>query len=96
VGLFSLKNKTLAGVLTAVYSYLIGKYTEDGVRFFLELNSGRMIGNRHKLEHGKVIRYKDKIFTMKVVKRWCRLPRWLWNLPPWRCLRLNWTCASTT
>lgn len=45
----------LQRVFTAVYSYLIGGYTEDGARFFLEMHNGRTIGNRPKLEHGKVI-----------------------------------------
>lgn len=57
-----------------VHNYLIGGYREDGVSLFLEVHSNRKTGNGHKLEHGK-FQLGKKIFTMKVVKYWNRLPK---------------------
>jgi len=43
----------VGGNPTAVCSYVIGGFEEDGARLFLNVDNGRIRGNGHKLESGK-------------------------------------------
>lgn len=49
--LLSFKKRRLKGYLLAVYSYLMGESRKDRNRLFSEVYSGRLKGNRQKLEH---------------------------------------------
>lgn len=46
-------------------NYLMGSYRKDRVRLFLEVHNKRMNDNGHRLQCGKLIRYKEKKYWSK-------------------------------
>lgn len=67
--------KRLRGHLTAIFSYLMGGYSEDGATLFSEVKGGVTRGNRHKLECIKFpLKIRKTSSTTRAVKHWTRLP----------------------
>jgi len=61
------------------------------VRNFLRGDGNRMKENDFKLEDGGFRPdIRKKLFTVRVVRHWNRLPVRLWMPPPWRCSRPGW------
>jgi len=76
VGLFSLEKRRLQGDLTAAFQYLKRAYKKDGDSLFSRTCCSRTKDNGFKVEEGRCrLDTRKKFFTMKVVKRWKRLPR---------------------
>jgi len=91
LGLFSLEKRWLQGYLIAAFQYLKEAYNKAGEGLFTGACSAKTRGNVLKLKEG---RYRSdirkKIFNMRVVRHWNRLPRKLWLPPPWKCSRPGW------
>jgi len=76
LGLFCLEKRRLQGDLRAAFQYLKGAYKKDGNKLFSRACSDRTRANGFKVREGRFsLSIRKKIFTMRVVKRWDRLPR---------------------
>ena len=57
------------------FPYLKGIYRKAGERLFIRVDSDRMKENGFKLEKGRFrLDIKKKLFTVRVVRHWNRLP----------------------
>ena len=76
LGLFSLEKRRLWGDLKVAFQYLKVAYKKAGEGLFTKACSDRTSGNGFKLkEHRFRLDTRKKFYTMRVVRRWHRLPK---------------------
>jgi len=74
--LLSLEKRRLQGDLIVAFQYPKGAYRKDGDRLFSRACCDRTRGNGLKLKEGIFrLDIRKKLFTMRVMKHWHRLPR---------------------
>ena len=62
--------------LILAFQYLKGAYEKNGERLFIRDCSNRTRGNGFKLKQGRFrLDIRKKLFVMRVVRHWNRLPR---------------------
>ncbi|PKU45404.1 hypothetical protein llap_4289 [Limosa lapponica baueri] len=82
LGLFSLGKIRLQEDLIAAFQSLKGGYRRDGKGLFIREWSDRTRGNGFKLKEGRFrLAIRKKLFTVRVVKHWHRLPREIVDAP---------------
>jgi len=88
LGLFSMEKKRLLADLIVSFQYLRGAYRKDGDNIFSKSYCDRTRSNGFKLTEGKFrLDRRKKFFTVRVVKRWHRLPREAVEAPSLETLR---------
>jgi len=76
LGLFSLEKRRLRGDLVAASQYLKGAYKKDGDKLFCRACCDRTRGNYFTQREGRFrLDIRKKLYTMRVVEHWHRLPR---------------------
>ncbi|KAK4815720.1 hypothetical protein QYF61_006758 [Mycteria americana] len=90
LGFFSLEKRRLQGDLIAAFQYLKGAYKKDGDRLFSRACCDRTRGYGFKLKEGRfILDIRKKLFTMRVVKHWKRLPREVVDAPSLETLKVR-------
>jgi len=75
-GLFSLQNRRHRGDLIAAFQYPKGAYMKAGDGHFTRPCNDRTRSNGFKLKDGRFkLDIRKKVFTVRVVKHWNKLPR---------------------
>ena len=76
LGFFSLESRRLWGDLLAAFYYLKRAYRKAGEGLFIRAGIKRRRENGFKLEKGRFrLDIRKKFFTVRMVRRWNRLPR---------------------
>jgi len=76
LGLFSLEKRRFRGELIAAFQYLEGAYKKDGDKLTSSACCNRTKCNGFKQKEGRFrLCIRKKLFTVRVVKHWNRLPR---------------------
>lgn len=78
LGLFSLGKRRLQGDLRTVFQYLKGAYRKAGEGLFIRAGSQR---TREIVFNWKRLDTRKKLFTVRVVRHWNRLPSEVVNVP---------------
>jgi len=82
LGLFSLEKRRLWGDLTVAFQYLKGAYRKDGENILSRACCDRTRNNGFKLREGRFrLDLRKKLFMIRVVKNWNRLPRKVVDAP---------------
>jgi len=82
VGLFSLEKRRLQRDLIEAFQFLKGAYKKYGDGLFSRPCCDKTRGNGFKLEGGRFrLDIRKKLFTMRVMKHWHRLPREVVDAP---------------
>jgi len=80
--LFSLEKEKLQEYLIAAFQYLKGPYKKAGEKLFTKTCSDRTSGNAVKLKEGRFrLDIRKKLFTLRAVRHWKRLPREVVDAP---------------
>ena len=88
--LFSLEKRRLQGELIVAFQYLKGAYKKDGDKPFSRACCDRTRGNGFKLKEGRSrLDMRKKLFTLRVVKHWHRLPREVVGAPSLETFRVR-------
>jgi len=75
----------------AAFQYLKGAHRKAGEGLFTRAWGDRTRGNGFKLKEGQFrLDGRKKVFTMRVVRHWSRLPREVVDTPPWKGSRPGW------
>jgi len=76
LGLFSLEQRRLRGDLRAAFQYLKGPYRKAGEGLLTRPCNDGTKGNGFKLKESRFrLDIRNKLFMMRVVRHWHRLPR---------------------
>ena len=80
--MLSLEKRRLQGHLIAAFQYLEGDCRKDGDNLFSKACCDRRRGDGFKIKEGRFrLDIRKKIFTVRVVKHWPRLPREVVDAP---------------
>jgi len=94
LGLFSLEKRRLRGHLVAAFQYLKGAYEKAGEGLFTRARSESRRGNDFKLKEGIFrLDIRKKLFTLRVVRHWHRLPREAVAAPSLEVFKPRWDGA---
>ena len=81
-GLLSLEKKRLHRDLTVAFQYLKEAYKKDGNRLLLRACCNRTRGDGFKRKEGRFrLDLRKKLFTLRVMRPWPRLPREVGDAP---------------
>jgi len=90
LGLFRLEKRGLQGNIIVAFQYLKGAYRKDMGNLFSKACCDRTRSNGFKLREGRFrLDIRNKFFTMRVVKRWNRLPREVVEVPSLETFKLR-------
>ena len=88
---------SLQGDLIAAFQYLKGAHKKDGDRLFSRACCDSTTGDGFKLKEGRFrLDIRKKVFTMRVVRHWHRLPREVVDAPSLETfkVRLDWAMSN--